>query len=249
MHRCCARRPHPSRRAVLGVGGALFAWAFMPRLAVGRRRPRPPLRRVVLRGALDGLAAVPPVGDPDYAALRGGSRSPRTGDGRRPFRSTASSPCIRRCRSWPGSIRARQALDRPRGRHALSRALAFRRPGRAGERPARARPASNPAGSTAPIAALPQGDARRRARRRSASARSPPLVMRGAAPVLGWAPQTLPQAERRSRRAACSTSTARRPGAGPGARPRPGHRPHRRASRASGDAGAAAAGRTAIRRA
>ncbi len=60
----------PTRRALLGTGGALFAWAFMPRFAfaAGGRDPR--FVTIILRGALDGLTAVPPVGDPDYEALR-----------------------------------------------------------------------------------------------------------------------------------------------------------------------------------
>src|SRR6478735_1505431 len=36
---------------------------------------------VLLRGALDGLSAVPPVGDPDYAGLRGQIALARTGEG------------------------------------------------------------------------------------------------------------------------------------------------------------------------
>src|SRR5689334_20594237 len=36
---------------------------------------------VLLRGALDGLSAVPPVGDPDYAGLRGQIALPRSGEG------------------------------------------------------------------------------------------------------------------------------------------------------------------------
>jgi uncharacterized protein (DUF1501 family) len=49
----------------------MFAWAQLPRLAsaAGARDPR--LVVIVLRGALDGLAAVAPVGDPDYARLHG----------------------------------------------------------------------------------------------------------------------------------------------------------------------------------
>lgn len=42
----------------------------MPRLAYGAVDD-PRLIVVILRGALDGLAAVPPIGDPGYAALRG----------------------------------------------------------------------------------------------------------------------------------------------------------------------------------
>jgi len=60
-----------SRRAVLGSAGSMFAWAFIPRcaLAAGARDAR--LICIVLRGALDGLSAVPPLGDPAYAGLRG----------------------------------------------------------------------------------------------------------------------------------------------------------------------------------
>ena len=36
---------------------------------------------VLLRGALDGLSAVPPVGDPDYAGLRGQIALAKTGEG------------------------------------------------------------------------------------------------------------------------------------------------------------------------
>lgn len=59
-----------SRRGLLGGSTALFAWAFMPHVAsaAGARDPR--FLTIVLRGGLDGLAAVPPVGDPDYQRLR-----------------------------------------------------------------------------------------------------------------------------------------------------------------------------------
>src|ERR1700683_4388279 len=60
----------PSRRAMLAGSGALFAWAHMPRLAHAEGRD-PRFLTIVLRGALDGLAMVAPVGDPDWIALRG----------------------------------------------------------------------------------------------------------------------------------------------------------------------------------
>src|SRR5690349_9869392 len=63
--------PHPSRRAVLMTGGALFAWAYLPRFARAADNRDPRLIVIVLRGALDGLSAVGPVGDPDYAGLHG----------------------------------------------------------------------------------------------------------------------------------------------------------------------------------
>ncbi len=64
-------RPHPmSRRAMLIGSGALFAWTQMPKLARAEGRD-PRLLVIILRGALDGLGAVAPVGDPDWIALRG----------------------------------------------------------------------------------------------------------------------------------------------------------------------------------
>ena len=62
--------PTPSRRALLAGSGALFGWAFLPRFAGAADGRDPRLVVVILRGALDGLSAVAPVGDPDYVALR-----------------------------------------------------------------------------------------------------------------------------------------------------------------------------------
>jgi uncharacterized protein (DUF1501 family) len=68
-------RPVPAvhaatRRELLLGTGVLFAWAFMPRVARAEGRD-PRFLTIVLRGALDGLAAVAPVGDPDWIKLRG----------------------------------------------------------------------------------------------------------------------------------------------------------------------------------
>src|SRR5215475_13323342 len=60
----------PTRRQLLLASGTLFAWAHLPKLALAEGRD-PRLLVIVLRGALDGLAAVAPVGDPDWLALRG----------------------------------------------------------------------------------------------------------------------------------------------------------------------------------
>lgn len=62
----------PSRRALLVGSGTLFAWTYLPRLARAEGRD-PRFLAIVLRGALDGLATVAPVGDPDWVALRGGN--------------------------------------------------------------------------------------------------------------------------------------------------------------------------------
>jgi uncharacterized protein (DUF1501 family) len=60
----------PSRRELLATSGVLFAWPFLPKLARAEGRD-PRLLTIVLRGALDGLSAVAPVGDPDWIKLRG----------------------------------------------------------------------------------------------------------------------------------------------------------------------------------
>jgi uncharacterized protein (DUF1501 family) len=60
----------PTRRELLLASGTLFAWAHLPRLAHAEGRD-PRFLAIILRGALDGLATVAPVGDPDWVALRG----------------------------------------------------------------------------------------------------------------------------------------------------------------------------------
>ena len=62
----------PSRRDLLLASGMLFAWVHLPKLARAEGRD-PRFLTIVLRGALDGLAAVAPVGDPDWVSLRGGN--------------------------------------------------------------------------------------------------------------------------------------------------------------------------------
>lgn len=59
-----------TRRELLGGAGVLFAWPFLPKLARAEGRD-PRMLTIILRGALDGLAAVAPVGDPDWVKLRG----------------------------------------------------------------------------------------------------------------------------------------------------------------------------------
>ena len=80
---------NPSRRGFLE--SSLFAGTstlVASRLALANAPTDARFVFVLLRGALDGLSAVPPVGDPDYAALRGqialsatGADAARTLDG------------------------------------------------------------------------------------------------------------------------------------------------------------------------
>jgi uncharacterized protein (DUF1501 family) len=71
-----------TRRGFLEAG--LFAGAtsvVAARLTLAAARTDARFVFVLLRGALDGLSAVPPVGDPDYAALRGQIALTRSGEG------------------------------------------------------------------------------------------------------------------------------------------------------------------------
>ena len=71
-----------SRRAFLET--SLFAGAgtlMASRLAFASAPTEARFVFVLLRGALDGLSAVPPVGDPDYAGLRGQIALAKTGEG------------------------------------------------------------------------------------------------------------------------------------------------------------------------
>ena len=74
-----------SRRDFVCAGGAAGAGVLCgagflsaPASAAGARDPR--LVVIILRGALDGLSAVPPVGDPDYADLHGDLAFTASGD-------------------------------------------------------------------------------------------------------------------------------------------------------------------------
>src|SRR6201995_4148170 len=70
---CCEgyARLVTSRRALLLGGASFAAWAYLPKFARAADGRGPRLVVVILRGALDGLATVAPVGDPDYAGLHG----------------------------------------------------------------------------------------------------------------------------------------------------------------------------------
>lgn len=66
---CREGRAGLTRRGFLAAGAAFTVWSGLPRFArAGTRDPR--LVFVVLRGGLDGIAAVAPVGDPAYPAMR-----------------------------------------------------------------------------------------------------------------------------------------------------------------------------------
>src|SRR5271168_4176156 len=68
-----------SRRRFLLGAGALAAAATIPNALFAYSGGSSRLVVVILRGALDGLAAVPPYGDPDYKSVRGALALDTTG--------------------------------------------------------------------------------------------------------------------------------------------------------------------------
>ena len=180
----------PSRRELLLASGTLFAWAYLPKVARAEGRD-PRLLVIVLRGALDGLAAVAPVGDPDWVGLRGDKAL--TLDGKPPalpldsfFALNAAMPNLHRLyKSGAATIvhatatpyRERSHFD---GQDVLESGLG--------------KPGATDTGwlNRALLSLQPAG----RAGSRDAFALGPiaPLVVRGPAPVLSWTPRRLPPA-------------------------------------------------------
>lgn len=180
----------PTRRQLLLGAGTLFAWAYLPKLARAEGRD-PRFLVIVLRGALDGLAAVAPVGDPDWVRLRGDKAIAL--DGKPPalpldgfFALNAAMPNFHRMyqagaaavvHACATSYRERSHFD---GQDVLESGLA--KPG-----------AVDTGWLNRALASLaPEG----RAGSRDAFAVGPiaPLVVRGPAPVLSWTPRRLPPA-------------------------------------------------------
>ena len=177
----------PSRRLFLASAGAFVAWANLPRFAyAGSRDPR--FVVIILRGAMDGLAAVPPIGDPDYARLRGdlaigsgslGGTVPLDGF----FALNDAMPRLKQLYADRDALivhavatayRDRSHFD---GQDVLESGLT--RPG-----------ASRDGWLNRAVAALPRGAAVRPV---TGLAVSPtvPLVLRGGAPVFTWMPDGL----------------------------------------------------------
>ncbi|MEI9409143.1 DUF1501 domain-containing protein [Mesorhizobium salmacidum] len=181
--------PHPSRRAVLMTGGALFAWAFLPRFARAADNRDPRLIVIVLRGALDGLSAVGPVGDPDYAGLHGDIALSLSGPhAALPldafFGVNPAMPVFARLfkASQAAVVHAAATGYRERSHFDGQDVLesGFAGPGHVATGWLNRALESLPAGDrVATLGGLAVGP-------------STPLVIRGAAPVLGWAPQSLP---------------------------------------------------------
>ncbi|HEY0220268.1 MAG TPA: DUF1501 domain-containing protein [Afipia sp.] len=188
---CCESRiSRGLNRRMLLLGGATFAaWAYLPKFARAKDGRDPRLVTIILRGALDGLATVAPVGDPDYAGLHGSIALAR--DGAHPaieldsfFALHPSMPEFARMyrdkkasvvHAVATSYRERSHFD---GQDVLE--SGFAGPGRV-----------QSGWLNRALENLPRGE-----RVMSGLAVGPitPLVLRGAAPTVGWVPATLPQA-------------------------------------------------------
>jgi uncharacterized protein (DUF1501 family) len=182
----------PSRREVLLASGTLFAWAFAPKIARAEGRD-PRLLTIVLRGALDGLAAVAPVGDPDWIGLRGDKALTLTGPTQGlPLNSffalnpampnlhrlyTSGAATIVHAAATP--YRERSHFD---GQDVLESGVL--------------RPGASETGWLNRALTTLAPDARAGSASRDAFAVGPmtPLVVRGPAPVLSWTPPRLPPA-------------------------------------------------------
>jgi uncharacterized protein (DUF1501 family) len=185
----------PSRRAVIGGAGAFFSWAFLPRFAraSGARDPR--FVVVILRGALDGLTAVPPVGDPSYKSLRAELAFGFDGPNKvLPLDSFFGlHPAMA---NFERLYRTRQAAVV----HASATAYRDRShfDGQDVLESGYAMPGHTDSGwLNRLLATLPKGTgvASDSATRGLAIGNNAPLVIRGPAPVLGWAPVTLKPAD------------------------------------------------------
>jgi uncharacterized protein (DUF1501 family) len=169
--------------------GALFAWAHVPRLARAEGRD-PRMLTIILRGALDGLATVAPVGDPGWVPLRGDhaltlegkvaalpldaffALNPAMPNLHRMFKAGdavivhACATPYRERSHFDGQDVLESGVDRPGGTHTgwLNRAFA---------------------------ALAPDRDAVASGGKAFAVGPVTPLVVRGPAPVLSWSPQRL----------------------------------------------------------
>ncbi len=185
----------PSRRALLLSGGALFASAYLPKFARAADGRDPRLIVIILRGAMDGLSAVAPVGDPDYAALHGelalGTSGQNAGLALNSFflLNPAMTTFARLYKSGQAAVvhaaatgyRERSHFD---GQDVLE--SGFAGPGNVSS-----------GWLNRAMSAIPRGERVGSGLVKAsglAVGATAPLVIRGAAPTLGWAPQFLPVA-------------------------------------------------------
>jgi len=179
------------RRFLLGAG-ALAASAAIPEALFAHTGGSSRLVLVILRGALDGLAAVPPYGDPDYATLHRelAIAAPGSTDGALALDNTFGlHPALAYLheRFTAGELIVFNAVASPYrdrshfdGQNVLENGLA------------------KPIGSAdgwlnRALAALPASG--RAADRAVAVSQNVPLILRGAAPVISKSPQATPDVD------------------------------------------------------
>jgi uncharacterized protein (DUF1501 family) len=182
----------PSRRELLLASGTLFAWAHLPKLARAEGRD-PRFLTIILRGALDGLATVAPVGDPDWLTLRGDNAL--TLDGKMPalklddfFALNPAMPNLHRMFEAKEAIIVHASATPYRershfeGQDLLESGLS--------------RPGASESGwlNRAFAGLMPAGRVDRRGSKVFAVGPVTPLVVRGPAPVLSWSSQRVMRA-------------------------------------------------------
>ena len=186
----CCETLATSRRALLLGGASFAAWAYLPKFARAADGRDPRLIVVILRGALDGLATVAPVGDPDYAALHGsialnsdGAHAATMLDSF--FALHPSMPEFARMyrENHAAVIHAVATPYRDRSHFDGQDVLesGFAGPGRV-----------QSGWLNRALEGLPRGEHVMGA---LAVGPTTPLVLRGAAPTVGWSPVALPQAD------------------------------------------------------
>jgi uncharacterized protein (DUF1501 family) len=191
MMECCEgqRLAVRSRRAFLLGGASFAAWAYLPKFARAADGRDPRLIVITLRGALDGLATVAPVGDPDYAGLHGSIAL--TADG--PHAATMLDSFFALHPSMPEF--ARMYRDKQAAViHAVSTPYRDRShfDGQDVLESGFAGPGRVQSGwLNRALEGLPKGG---RVTSGLAVGATTPLVLRGAAPTVGWAPANLPAA-------------------------------------------------------
>ncbi|MGB6357082.1 MAG: DUF1501 domain-containing protein [Steroidobacteraceae bacterium] len=182
-----------ARRRFLLSTGALAASAALPNVLFAQTGGSARLVVVILRGALDGLAAVPPYGDPDYAGLHRelAIAAPGAADGALALDNTFGlhpSLVFLHERYLAGELAVFNAVASPYrdrshfdGQNVLENGL------------------TKPIGTAdgwlnRSLAALPRS-AGRSAERAVAISQNVPLILRGEAPVISKSPQATPDVD------------------------------------------------------
>jgi uncharacterized protein (DUF1501 family) len=179
-----------TRRSLLTGFASFAAWAYLPKFAHAADGRDPRLVVIILRGALDGLATVAPVADPDYAELHGSIALATSGQHPATplnsfFALHPSMPTFARIYSEGHAsvvhavatgYRDRSHFD---GQDVLE--SGYSGPGRV-----------QSGWLNRALQALPHGE---RVVGALAVGTTTPLVLRGPAPTVGWAPVAVPQAD------------------------------------------------------